>query len=962
MDFQKLEKKWQQKWAKAKLFEPVIDRKKNKFFFTVPYPYISGSLHIGHSRVVIEGDIRCRYMRMKGRNVLFPMAFHITGTPVLAISAAIEQKVQKTIEIYKGYVRNYVKDENKIKKIIESFKDPWNIVNFFIPKMMDEFSSLGLGVDWCRRFNTGEADYQKLIEWQFHKYNDAGYLTRGNYPVLYCINDKNAVGEDDIKDADSNPVEKQEFTLLKFRMPGHENRFLVAATLRPETVYGQTNLWIKPDIDYVIVKYGNEEWIMSREAAEKISYQKDGVKVTDKVNGQKLIGIYVTAPGINRDIIVLPSEFVDPKMASGIVTSVPSDAPYDWMALRDLQKDYSTMEKYGLSPEEVQKIEPIAIIETKEFGDMAALRVCEQMKIENQTSKKLEEATQIVYKEGFHTGIMNANCGKYAGKRVVEAKDLVKKEMLENGEADRFYETSRPANCRCGGNVVVANIKDQWFIDFNSTGWKEKAYKCLAQLEVQPAGFRKLFEDTFAWLDKRPVARRRGIGTPLPFDKRWIIESLSDSTIYMTFYTIKNLINKFKIKPEQLMLSFFDYVYLGEGDLKKVSKETKINAKKLKAMRDSFGYWYPNDQRHTYPLHLSNHLSFFIFAHAAIFPEKYWPKKISFHGMIECEGSKMSKSKGNIITLLDVKNKFGADVFRAYLATATSVEGDFNWVTEEVNNMKKTVAAFYELLLSAVKNRGKGKTKTGGSAFVSRFESWVDKATENIENMRHREYANIVIYDMANAYKKMLKFSDKSEIKAVNSQIIEKWIKLAAPIMPHIAEELWSKLGKKSFISSESWPTADRKKIDKNLENAEMLVEGISEDIKNILKLVGKKPKKIKIFVAPQWKFNMLQTVKTNLGEGKRDVKIIMGEIMKDHEMRKHGQDVSRILPKLVSEPSRIPEAILSETEEIKLISAMDNVLKKEFKCKIAVMAAEKSHEEKSKQAMPGKPAILVET
>lgn len=962
MDFQKIEKKWQTKWAKKGIFEPKIDSKKSKFFFTVPYPYISGSLHIGHSRVVIDGDIRCRYMRMAGYNVLYPMAFHITGTPVLGISSAIEHGDKKKIELYKSYVRNYIKDEKKVSKIVTSFKEPWEIVKFFIPKMVSEFSSLGLSVDWSRKFNTGEKDYQKLIEWQFQKYNEKKYLTRGNYPVLYCVQCKNAVAEDDIKDGDSNPVEKQEFTLLKFKTKENENRYLVAATLRPETVYGQTNLWIKPEAEYVIVKVGSEEWILSKNAAEKLKLQKDDIKIVGTAKGTEFIGKFVIAPGIKKEIIVLPSKFVELDVASGIVTSVPSDAPYDWMALRDLQKDYDLMAKYKLNPETIQKIEPIPIIQTKEFGDMAALKICEKMNLENQNDAKLEEATQIVYKAGFHTGTMNENCGKYSGMKVIEAKEAMKQELLKNNEAELFYETSRKAACRCGGNVVVANIKDQWFIDFNSPGWKEKAFSCLEKMKVIPEIYRKQFETTFNWLDKRPVARRRGIGTPLPFDKGWVIESLSDSTIYMTFYTIKNLINKFKIKPGQMTPSFFDYIFLGKGVSKSICKETGIKQDYLNELKKSFEYWYPNDHRHTFVLHLSNHLSFFIFAHAAIFPEKFWPKKISFHGMIESEGGKMSKSSGNVISLLDVKNKFGADVFRAYLATATSVEGDFNWVTEEVSTMKKHVANLYELLLKAATKKNKGKISDTGKTFISKFESLVGRATEHAKEMQHREYSNIAIYEITNNYKKFMKYAEKDEVGEVNRQIIEKWIKLLSPIIPHIAEELWQKAGKKTFVSLESWPKAESEKINPVLEQAETLRERVIEDIKNIIKLVGKKPKSILLISAPEWKFELIKLIKSKTNSGKRDFKEIISDAMKNESIRKHGQEASKIIPKLVSESSKIPELLTGAKEELNGFDKMRNLLKKEFGCSINVESAEKSAEEKAKNAMPGKPAILVKT
>ncbi|MCK5023156.1 MAG: leucine--tRNA ligase, partial [Candidatus Aenigmarchaeota archaeon] len=675
MDFNKVEGKWQKKWKEKGIFEPKVDKNKKKFFFTTPYPYISGSLHIGHGRAVTESDIYVRYKRMMGFNVLYPLAFHITGTPVLGISAAIEAGDKKKIALYGDYVRNYVKTEKEVKKVLESFKDPWNIVNFFIPKMVDEYSSLGLSIDWTRKFTTGDLDYQKFITWQFMQYKDKGYLVKGSYPVLYCPTCENAVGEDDIQDADTNPVSKQEFTLLKFKM---DNSYLVAATLRPETVFGQTNLWVNPKTEYLKIKVGNEEWFISNEGYKKLSYQKKGIEIVGRIDGRKLIGKYATAPGINREVMILPSTFADPNVGSGIVTSVPSDAPYDWMALRDLKKNREECEKYGLDFETVRKIKVIPIINIPGWGDMAAQRISDKMKLKDQNDPKLEDATQEVYREGFHSGKMNENCGKYAGMKVSVAKEKMKKWLIDGGNADVMFETTREAYCRDGTRVFVSVLEGQWFLDFNADKWKSGAKKCLDGMDIVPDTMRKLFNDTFEWLDKRPAARKRGLGTRLPYDKEWIIESLSDSTIYMSYYVIKNLINKHKIKPEQLLPEFFDYVYLSKGTPEKVSKLTKISVSALKEMRNNFDYWYPNDHRHTYAAHLSNHLSFFIFAHAGIFPEKYWPKKISFHGFVQSEGMKMSKSKGNVITLLEVKNKYGADTFRAYISTATTLDGTFD--------------------------------------------------------------------------------------------------------------------------------------------------------------------------------------------------------------------------------------------------------------------------------------------
>ncbi|MEM4524018.1 MAG: class I tRNA ligase family protein, partial [Archaeoglobaceae archaeon] len=80
--FADIERKWQEEWEKNRIFEAEPNDKK-KFFITVPYPYLNGNLHAGHTRTFTIGDAYARYMRMKGYNVLFPLGFHVTGTPII---------------------------------------------------------------------------------------------------------------------------------------------------------------------------------------------------------------------------------------------------------------------------------------------------------------------------------------------------------------------------------------------------------------------------------------------------------------------------------------------------------------------------------------------------------------------------------------------------------------------------------------------------------------------------------------------------------------------------------------------------------------------------------------------------------------------------------------------------------------------------------------------------------------
>ncbi|MFN3384399.1 MAG: class I tRNA ligase family protein, partial [Archaeoglobaceae archaeon] len=97
--FAEIEEKWQKAWESARIFEAEPNEKK-KFFLTVPYPYLNGNLHAGHTRTFTIGDAFARYMRMRGYNVLFPLGFHVTGTPIIGLAELIAKRDEKTIEVY----------------------------------------------------------------------------------------------------------------------------------------------------------------------------------------------------------------------------------------------------------------------------------------------------------------------------------------------------------------------------------------------------------------------------------------------------------------------------------------------------------------------------------------------------------------------------------------------------------------------------------------------------------------------------------------------------------------------------------------------------------------------------------------------------------------------------------------------------------------------------------------------
>jgi len=174
-----IEKKWQLKWAEKDIFKGVIDKSKKKYFLTIPYPYSSGALHVGHARTYTLGDLFCRYNRQIGYNVLWPMAFHITGTPVLSVSAKIKKGDKSTIDMYSEYVGIYENDKTEINKIVKSFTEPMNVAMYFAGKMINDFNAMGYSIDTHRQFTTGDPEYNKFIEWQYKHLIEKNLIVKG---------------------------------------------------------------------------------------------------------------------------------------------------------------------------------------------------------------------------------------------------------------------------------------------------------------------------------------------------------------------------------------------------------------------------------------------------------------------------------------------------------------------------------------------------------------------------------------------------------------------------------------------------------------------------------------------------------------------------------------------------------------------------------------------------------------
>ena len=391
LELVEIEKNIQKYWEEEKPYESNApndinvsfeEKNKQKYFMTFPYPYMNGSLHVGHAFSLSKNDFQNRFQHLKGKNTLWPFSFHCTGMPIPACAKILKeeiefkfpkrreilsekQKILKELEESKADKKSIiskfqkiVKEHNLSKKQrkdleikqynilrdmgikedeIPSFTDPKKWISFF-PKIAEEdLKSLGVSVDWRRSFITTELNpfYDSFIRWQFNKLKEKGLIDFGDRYVVYSPLDNQPCADHDRSSGEGfNP---QEYTLIKIQVlepypPSLEKcngspLFLVAATLRPETMYGQTNCYILPSGKYGVFKMKNGElFICSERSALNIAYQKMTSKFGEifkilEISGMDLLGLPLKAPLTSYEkVYSLPMFNISMSKGTGVVT------------------------------------------------------------------------------------------------------------------------------------------------------------------------------------------------------------------------------------------------------------------------------------------------------------------------------------------------------------------------------------------------------------------------------------------------------------------------------------------------------------------------------------------------------------------------------------------------------------------------------------------------------------------
>ena len=946
------EKKWQKKWADEKLFESNPNDKE-KLFITVAFPYPSGAMHIGHGRTYTVPDVYARFKRMEGYNVLFPMAWHVTGAPVIGIADRIKRKDPWTLNLYEN-VHRVPKDE------LPKLEDPEYIVRYFSSEYNEVMHDMGYSIDWRREFRTIDPTYKKFIEWQITTLYEKGLVQRGEHPVKYCPNCDNPVGDHDLLEGEGVGV--NELTLLKFQI---DDKILVTATLRPETIVGATNIWLNPDVEYVLVKANDEKWVITKEAHYNLEQQIKDLDIISEINPNDLIGKMAINPFTGNEIPIFPASFVSASYGSGVVFSEPADAPADYIALKDLKKNEELISKYNLE-EIIENVVPIPVCTVKGYGEIPAADIIERLGITDQNDEKLHEATNELYKIQHSKGTIIDSIPGFGGKKVRFAREELKEELISKNMATIMYDfAERPVVCRCGNNCVVKIMDDQWFMKYSNPEWKEKTHEVLNRETIIPPEIKNNFNYYIDWLDDWACSRKVGLGTRLPWDNKWLIEPLTDSTIYMSYYSIAKFLKD--MNPDDLNPAFFDKVYLNKD-----SDDIKVAPEIVEEIQNEFNYWYPLDWRLSAKDLVGNHLSFLMFHHSAIFPEDKWPKGTVVFGMGLLEGNKMSSSKGNVILLKDAIEDYTADVVRLFLMASAEPWQDFDWREKEVLGTKRRLEWFREFAGKVEEIKGSALdltniekvelTRTIDLWMLSQLNQHIKASTEALEVFQTRkallESLFLLKKDIDHYIYRVNHLLDKKDpaVIYVLSTVLESWIRLLAPFTPHTCEELWSNYGGKGFVSVAKWPEVDESVISSEIEKSEELVQNLIKDINQIKNMVGEDAQKVHVYLAPDWKWDLYKIAND---VGKPDIGQIMGRAI-GANIYDDKKEIAAVAKKISREMTKTK--YVGKINEAQIIDDALEYISNEVSSEVIVHTDDSyDPQNKARNAMPYKPAILIE-
>ncbi|MBP9759766.1 MAG: leucine--tRNA ligase [Candidatus Pacebacteria bacterium] len=753
-DHDALEKKWQKKWEEQQLYStPDHVEGKDNAYTLVEFPYPSGNLHIGHWYAFAVPDIYARYVRMNGKNVLYPIGFDAFGLP--AENAAI-------------------------KRGLDPRKWTYDNIDF----MTGQLKSMGNSFDWSRKVVTCDPEYYKWTQWLFLQLYEKGLAYKKKGTVPWCDSCKTVLANEqivsgacercstqvvqknldqwyfkiteyaerlladlddldwpeEIKQAQREWIGKSNGALLEFGIKNDELRINVFTT-RPDTLYGVTYVVLAPEHELVAQllehkESGIENHEEVRAYVEKTKQKKELERKEGKEKtGVELKGVKAINPANGEEVPVWIADYVLASYGTGAVMAVPAHDERDWEFAK----------KYGLKVSKV--IAPPAL--------GASMRDAEGLGV-----TFVSVRTVVSPETCWIRGGDLLHSGPFTG--------MSSEEVMEKITA------------HAGGTMTTQYRLRDWLLS------RQRYWGAPIPVVYDPEGTpHPVPPEHLPWTlpndvdftptGEAPLATSKELRerTERLFGKGWTPEvDTMDTFVCSSWYYLR---------------------YLDPHNDTEFSPLDKQKA------------WMPVDRYSGGAEHTTMHLLYSRFFYKAlsdlglVTESEPYVKRMSRGLILGPDGQKMSKSKGNVIDPDEHVARVGADTVKTYLAFIGPYNevGQYPWDLGGIAGVRRFLERVWNMRESC-QATGNPESRTLKAVDLLLHQT-IKKVGDDIQAFKF----NTAISQM------MILVNALEKEDSLPPYAYESLIRLLAPFAPHLTEELWEKLGHTTSIHLESWPTYD---------------------------------------------------------------------------------------------------------------------------------------------------------
>ncbi|RLD17233.1 MAG: leucine--tRNA ligase [Caldiserica bacterium] len=759
-NFKEIEKKWQRFWEENGVFKVIKDSSKEKFYLLEMFPYPSGELHMGHMRNYTIGDTLARFLRMKGYNVLYPMGYDALGLP--AENAAIKHGVNPR---------------------------EWTYSN--IEKMMEQQKKMGLSYDWSRIIKTCDPEYYKWNQWFFLKFYERGLVYKKEAPINWCPSCQTVLANEQVHGGRcwrcGSEVEIRSLSQWFIKITAYAERLyndIEKLTGWPERVKIMQKNWIGKSVGvrvkFPLIEFDKEIEIFTTRP--------------DTLWGATFLLLSPFHPFIDEVIDKIPNR--------GEVEDFVKKARIKEKLIKDIEKEkegvfLSIHAKNPLTGEKIPVY--IANFVLMEYGTGAIMSVPAHDQRDFEFARKYNLPIKVVIKP-------------YDG-------DLKLEEMTSAYEGDGIMVNSGEFS---GKDSKIAREKEiPEYLREKGIGYPETQYRLRDWLIS-----RQRYWGTpipIVYCDNCGVVplKEKDLPLLLPDDVEFTGKGNPLETSKKFLYTNCPSCGKKAKRETDTMDTFVDssWYFLRYLDNK--------NDKEPFSKEEAF-YWMPVDQYIGGIEHATMHLIYSRFFYKVLYDmglvkEDEPFKNLLCQGMVVKDGFKMSKSKGNVVSVDEIVENYGADTGRVFILFASPPEKDLEWSERGVEGSHRFLKRIWNISQENIETVPDEKVEEDMRYYLNYT---VKKVTLDIERDFQFNTAIASIMEFLNRVERF-KYNLRRDFL---NKIIETILLLLYPFAPHITSELWKIRGKGNNIWENRWPEYSEDVIKKRKKTVVIQINGKVRD------------------------------------------------------------------------------------------------------------------------------------